>query len=65
VIQAPNGANVTDGDHELLMIDLTGLFNADTRAPLMAVVEEQCDLLCWHQRTSGHALPFWSSDLDA
>lgn len=40
-------------------IDLTGLANADSRCPLMAVVQEQCNLGCWHDRDEGR-LPCWA-----
>jgi hypothetical protein len=39
-------------------IDLTGIHNADTRTPLTAVVQEQCNLGCWHDRDSYRLLPW-------
>jgi hypothetical protein len=59
VIQAPNGAIITDGD-QLVAIDLTGLPNADARAPLRAVMQQQCDLAHWHDMNNGTELPLWS-----
>jgi hypothetical protein len=58
VIEASNGANVTDEDNRLITLDLTDLLNADSRAPLTAVVEEQCDMGHWHRR-AGIPLPCW------
>jgi len=60
VIRQADGTPVTREDGKLLMIDLTGLPNANAQIPsLRIVVEEQCDLLCWHERTSGTDLPYW------
>lgn len=62
VIQQADGSSVTHTDGTLLMIDLTGLHNANAQIPLRVVVEEQCDLLCWHDLTSGSELPCWGPD---
>ena len=51
--------DVDDGD--LASLDLTGMFNANTLAPLLAVVEEQCDMLHWHQ-IGKVPLPCWGPD---
>lgn len=62
VIRTPNGDNMTTPEDGLLTIDLTGIPNANAAlAPLMTVVEEQCDLLGWHALTNGQPLPFWDN----
>jgi hypothetical protein len=40
---------------------LSGIPNANSTMPLQVVVEEQCDLLHWHQLNSVE-LPCWGSD---
>lgn len=58
VVQFPNGANI-DFDGRLIGVDMTAIPNADARAPLRAVVQQQCDLLCWHDMSTGTDLPLW------
>lgn len=60
VIRMPNGGNWAPSD-QVAHIDLTGVPNADSRAPLQAVVQEQCDLQCWHDLPA-KILPAWSND---
>jgi hypothetical protein len=40
-------------------IDLTGLSNGSARDPLRAVVQEKCNLDCWHDVGSAE-VPLWS-----
>lgn len=42
-------------------IDLTGLVHANTQSPIYAVVQEQCNLGCWHD-TSLNDLQCWGPD---
>lgn len=42
-------------------IDLTGIPNANAAAVMTAVVQQQCNLGCWHDAES-IALPCWGSD---
>jgi hypothetical protein len=42
-------------------IDLTGVPHADTRSPMYAVIQEQCNLGCWHDVNRTY-LPCWGSD---
>lgn len=59
IIQTPDGGNLMVEGH-LIGLDLTGIPNADVRAGLQVKVEQQCDLLCWHEMSSGTDLPLWS-----
>jgi hypothetical protein len=42
-------------------IDLTGIPNANSRATMTAVVQEHCNLGCWHD-SAKLQLPCWGSD---
>jgi hypothetical protein len=56
---SPNG---TDGyGHRHTQIDLTGIKHANSQIPMYAVVQEQCNLGCWHD-VSHVELPYWGSD---
>lgn len=59
IVQGPDGDNLMIEGH-LIAVDLTGVANADARWVMRAVVQQQCDLLCWHDMTTGTDLPLWS-----
>jgi len=42
-------------------IDLTGIRNASACDPIHVVVEEECNLGCWH-KVSHTDLPCWGDD---
>ena len=42
-------------------IDLTSVANANSQVPLLAVVQEQCNLGCFHD-TDKITLPQWGND---
>lgn len=42
-------------------IDLTAVPHANSRAGMTAVVQEQCNLGCWHDQTTMD-LPCWGAD---
>jgi hypothetical protein len=45
-----------------VQIDLTGLSNGSARDPLKAVVQEKCNLDCWHD-TGSADVPLWTETL--
>lgn len=62
VIYGPNGNRVAIRDR-IAGMDLTDIPNADAQAPLMVVVERECDLGHWHN--IGHTpLPLYDVDRD-
>lgn len=63
VIVAANGARL-EVDGRLAEIDLTGIPNADARAPLSVRVELMCDLGEWHV-AGDRALPLYPYEHDA
>ena len=42
-------------------IDLTGLVNANSQYPLIAQVDQQCDLGHWHKMSALDLIP-WGAD---
>jgi hypothetical protein len=65
VIQYPDGYKrfVDDRGCPLthFQIDLTGIANANSQSPVSAVVQEQCNLGCWHDRDSYPLAP-WGTE---
>ena len=42
-------------------IDLTGIQHANSQCAILAAVQEQCNLGCWHD-VSANPLPPWGAD---
>jgi hypothetical protein len=62
VVRDVNGESLMNRDgREHWQIDLTGIPNANSRATLTAVIQEQCNLGCWHD-TQTLTLPPWGAD---
>jgi hypothetical protein len=57
IVTDTNGSPLQVSNH--YQIDLTDIHNADSRTPLHATVQEQCNLGCWHNYESVR-LPHWS-----
>jgi hypothetical protein len=56
IVTSVDDSQVALNDHD--QIDLTGLYNNSARDPLMAVIQEQCNLGCWHDKDRV-PLPIW------
>jgi len=58
IVRLRDGEDIRVGPHH--QISLTAVPHADTRVPITAVVQQECDLGCWHD-VSTTDLPCWGS----
>ena len=61
VLIDPAGSKLLTEDRRLVGIDLTDIPNANSAAPIMLSVEQQCDLDHWHQ-VGREALPPYDNE---
>lgn len=65
IIRDANGEQILSDEygHPLMHyeIDLTAVANANHTAPIKVIVQEQCNLGCFHDKASS-ILPFWGAD---